>query len=267
MRRSKVKERDSIAISAPLGDFRHVGHIGKDGHDFGKEDMFQKAKQMGRNSVDSVFGARNNSVTQCESHILRSSIPIQKAIENAKIKLPSTKYSSYDIKPTNTNSNYSLSDIDVNEFDLTFGKLNIDEDITQQDSLLNDVLGVMESSKYRNMPGNIGFKNPLPEYRDASNSDGINSLSTTSTDKKETDYQFKRHQLEENVEEIVSEFAACDMIFDSVSAENKTLPNSSQYSFEASPYEERVPREELRHSYGNDELILIEEGSDDEINL
>lgn len=94
MRRSKVKERDSIAISAPLGDFRHVGHIGKDGHDFGKEDMFQKAKQMGRNSVDSVFGARNNSV--CESHILRSSIPIQKAIENAKVKLPSTKYA-YDM--------------------------------------------------------------------------------------------------------------------------------------------------------------------------
>lgn len=266
MRRSKAKSRENLTISAPLGDFRHVGHIGKDGYDFGKEEMFQKAKKISHGSVSSVFGVRNNSIQ--DSPIIRSSIPIQRAIElNTKGKICSNSYSGIidgNIS-RNRHSDYSLSDLDINEFDSSFGKLNLEEEITQQDSLLNEVLGVMENSKYRNLPGNIGYTNKKKEYRDTSNSDGINSLSTTSTDKK--DYEMKTAAIEDEREEI-SEFAACDMIFDAVSAERKSLPNSSQYSYENSPYDrERVVRQESKNTYGSNELILIEECSDDEINL
>lgn len=40
MRSRKHKKEEPLIISAPLGDVRHVSHIGRDGADFGEEHLF-----------------------------------------------------------------------------------------------------------------------------------------------------------------------------------------------------------------------------------
>ena len=39
-KKPKKGSQDQIVISAPLGDVRHVSHIGRDGADFGEEHLF-----------------------------------------------------------------------------------------------------------------------------------------------------------------------------------------------------------------------------------
>ena len=39
-KKDKRKDQPALVISAPLGDVRHVSHIGRDGADFGEEHLF-----------------------------------------------------------------------------------------------------------------------------------------------------------------------------------------------------------------------------------
>jgi len=75
----------NLIISAPLGDFRHMAHIGRDGTDFGKEHLFTHSSKGSKKHPHAaphhlhMTGA--NGSLHNESPIIKSSIPISKAVE------------------------------------------------------------------------------------------------------------------------------------------------------------------------------------------
>jgi len=167
-------QKDSFtkkAISAPLDDFRHVGHIGLEEEDTKsvlktRESNKEILRKMKSYSSMSSAGLSNRSEF---SPVILSSIPIEKALKIQNEKLEKfvssssgvmsgsmTRYrtrscdSSVDfVKSVASSSKGSMESID------SFGKL--DTDCLEMENLLSDVLGVMDGSKYRTLVGN---KNP-----------------------------------------------------------------------------------------------------------
>lgn len=82
-----------IIISAPLGDFRHRAHIGRDGIDFGEEYLYS-------NGIDNVV-TKNTYVTQYESPLLKCAIPISQAASIIKTEShDSGNYNNFDQSST-----------------------------------------------------------------------------------------------------------------------------------------------------------------------
>lgn len=156
----------NLTISAPLGDFRHMAHIGRDGADFGKEHIFTNSTASRSSRTKSALSGFD--LTQHESPIIKSSIPVSKAVEVIKKQnnYPSSINDSLSDLVGNAsddNSHYhrqynqhSSNDNDTYDHDDLLDE-NHNKNTDDTTSLLGDVLAVMELPKYCTLPGNIGY--------------------------------------------------------------------------------------------------------------
>lgn len=191
----------NLIISAPLGDFRHMAHIGRDGTDFGKEHLFTHSSKGSKKhpmqpAPHHLHMTGANGSIHNESPIIKSSVPISKAIEMVRQQRNTINNKMQGIHgitgiantncTSSINTSDSLSDLEIlqqNSGDHVYGQYRYqyssndadedDEDISSHGScgkkggngdgddcsLLADVLAVMSLPKYSNLPGNpTGFK-------------------------------------------------------------------------------------------------------------
>lgn len=175
MTRHEKYQRDNFtknAISAPLDDFRHVGHIGLEEEEEDKsviknrnsnEELLRKMKSY---SSMSSAGLSNRSEF---SPVILSSIPIEKALKIQSQKLEKFVSSSSGIMSGTSGERYRTRSCDssidfvksissgskasMESLD-SFGQL--DTESFKMTNLLSDVLGVMDGTKYRTL---VGVKN------------------------------------------------------------------------------------------------------------
>jgi len=113
-KKDKRKDQPALVISAPLGDVRHVSHIGRDGADFGEEHLFQQ-KQTRHSSPSK--SQRQAYVNQHDSPIIKSAIPLHQAASIIKLDHKTESHDSGNYENTqilNLNENTNNGNINNN---------------------------------------------------------------------------------------------------------------------------------------------------------
>lgn len=177
MRPKKNKSSDQLIISAPLGDVRHVSHIGRDGADFGEEHLFQNQKSR-NNSLNQQRGnGRTSYVSQHDSPIIKSAIPIHQAANVVKLD---NKTESHD------SGNYTC---DQNLIETS----NID---TLESIPDNQILNIMNNNNINNNNSNhINLNKSGSINSSKSNRDSRHSHKSNKEQRRNSSKRNKNHQI------------------------------------------------------------------------
>lgn len=156
----RVRE-NAVVISAPLGDFRHMAHIGRDGVDFGEEHLFNNNsgnERKGNSGIKPLYATMN------DSPIVKSSIPIVEAATMFKTDSRDSAQDSNTDSPGLTHRHQLSSNLQRTPKSMRLtscDSLSTDTDPSVEfykmnavstenlSSILGDVLAVMDQPQYK----------------------------------------------------------------------------------------------------------------------